>query len=333
MASKKCTLFSKYDKNENLDLSFSTTWCRDRLFTSENPNDILKLYDTFSNRDELIQWMKERPKGRAEIIEVEGDKEIIVVITTADFNGKYAKECRENIFKGLHIIFVESGYPRDPYFNYAHNCNIGIKKAMEYNPKWIVLSNDDMKKVDDTKTLKSQLVKIDFKKSCIVYLEPPGKYYSYWARIGRPSSIRYIIYQLNKYLRLKVKIEKRLGQILGLKFLILGTDFPYRLLFGPEDTFRNVGAVAIFSGKFAEENNGSIFDETYINGIEDVDFSLRAANSKVELFTINYRIGTYIGATLGGFTSNRTLREIANLAYFNYKISNGLLLIPDHSKN
>ncbi|MEM3191795.1 MAG: hypothetical protein QW292_06845 [Candidatus Parvarchaeota archaeon] len=102
---------------------------------------------------------------------------------------------------------------------------------------------------------------------------------------------------------------------------------------GPEDTFRNVGAVAIFSGKFAKENNGSIFDETYINGIEDVDFSLRATNSKVELFTINYRIGTYIGATLGGFTSNRTLREIANLAYFNYKISNGLLLIPNHSKN
>ncbi|MEM3860085.1 MAG: hypothetical protein QW478_11905 [Candidatus Micrarchaeaceae archaeon] len=83
--------------------------------------------------------MKERPKGRAEIIEVEGDKEIIVVIPTADFNGKYAKECRENIFKGLHIIFVESGFPKDPYFNYAHNCNVGIKKAMEYNPKWIVV--------------------------------------------------------------------------------------------------------------------------------------------------------------------------------------------------
>ena len=45
--------------------------------------------------------MRERPKGVANIHEFEGDKDIIVVIPTADFNGKYAKECRENIFKGL----------------------------------------------------------------------------------------------------------------------------------------------------------------------------------------------------------------------------------------
>ncbi|MEM3860457.1 MAG: hypothetical protein QW478_13865, partial [Candidatus Micrarchaeaceae archaeon] len=157
MAQKKCAPLSKYDRNVNLDLFFSTTWCRDRLFASDNPNDILKFYDTFSNRDELIQWMKERPKGTAEIIEVEGDKEIIVVIPTADFYGKYAKECRENIFKGLHIVFVASGFPKDPYFNFAHTCNVGIKKAMEYNPKWIVYSNDDMFKIDDVSKLKKEL--------------------------------------------------------------------------------------------------------------------------------------------------------------------------------
>ena len=35
--------------------------------------------------------MKERPKGIANIHEVEGNKDIIVVIPTADYNGKYAK--------------------------------------------------------------------------------------------------------------------------------------------------------------------------------------------------------------------------------------------------
>jgi len=52
--------------------------------------------------------MKERPKGVPWIREVSDQKDIIVVIPTANFNGKYANECKENIFKGLHIIFVES---------------------------------------------------------------------------------------------------------------------------------------------------------------------------------------------------------------------------------
>ena len=105
--------------------------------------------------------MKERPKGTAYIHEVEGNKVIVVVIPTADFNGKYARECRENIFKGLHLIFVESAGIPDPYFNYAHNCNIGISKAMEYNPKWVILSNDDMKKIDDVEVLVRSLKSLE----------------------------------------------------------------------------------------------------------------------------------------------------------------------------
>ena len=38
---------------------------------------------------------EERPKGIANIHEVDdGNKDVIVVITTADFDGMYAKECR-----------------------------------------------------------------------------------------------------------------------------------------------------------------------------------------------------------------------------------------------
>ena len=50
--------------------------------------------------------MKKKPKGVLIVDEVEGDKEIIVIIPTADFDVKYAIECRDNIFKGLYIAFV-----------------------------------------------------------------------------------------------------------------------------------------------------------------------------------------------------------------------------------
>ena len=135
-------------KKSTTDIFFSLIDYRNNFFNSDNLDKIIKFYNGFENRDQLIQWMKERPKGAAYIHEIEGDKDIIVVIPTADFNGKYARECRENIFKGLHIVFVESGGRGDFYFNYAHNCNVGIKKAMEYKPKWVVVSNDDMEMID-----------------------------------------------------------------------------------------------------------------------------------------------------------------------------------------
>ena len=115
----------------NEKLFFSLVDYRNNYFISNDQNKIIDFYKGFKNRDQLIQWMRERPKGVANILEVEGDKDIIVVIPTADFNGKYAKECRKNIFKGLHIVFVESGGREDFYFNYAHNCNVGIRGKTE----------------------------------------------------------------------------------------------------------------------------------------------------------------------------------------------------------
>ena len=144
------------------ELFFSLVDYRNNYFTSDEPYRIIEFYNGFENRDQLIRWMKERPRGIANIHEVEGDKDIIVVIPTADFNGKYAKECRDNIFKGLHIVFVESGGRGDFYFNSAHNINIGIKKALVYNPQWIVFSSDDMYKIDDISVLVSELKRLDY---------------------------------------------------------------------------------------------------------------------------------------------------------------------------
>ena len=142
-------------------LFFSLVDYRNNYFTSDDPNKIIEFYNGFENRDQLIQWMKERPKGIANIHEVSGDKDIVVVIPTADINGKFAKECRENIFKGLHIVFVESGGRGDFYFNFAHNVNVGIRKAMEYIPKWVVVSNDDIASAAPSQVLLSELSKIN----------------------------------------------------------------------------------------------------------------------------------------------------------------------------
>jgi len=156
-------------RDNNDKIFFTLMDYLNNLFMSNDPKDILRFYDYFDNRDQLIKWMMERPKGNYRIVEFNNDEnDIIVVILTMDVNGKFAKTCRDEIFKGLHIIFVESGVG-NYYFNYAHNCNAGIKKAMEYNPKWIVLSNDDMYKIDDVEVLVKELSKLDNKYINIIF--------------------------------------------------------------------------------------------------------------------------------------------------------------------
>ena len=179
MATKKICEFI----TTNDILTFSLVDYRNNYFISDDPNKIIEFYNGFKNRNQLIQWMRERPKGVANIHEVDGDKEIIVVIPTADFNGRYARECREVIFKGLHIIFVESGEVPDPYFNYAHNVNVGIKKAMEYSPKWVVVSNDDMYKIDSSSYLLRILSSIDNKEFDYV-LTSNSSYHNVKAYLG-----------------------------------------------------------------------------------------------------------------------------------------------------
>ena len=82
--SRQRCVFERYDD----DLFFSLVCYRNNLFTSNDPDKIIEFYNGFDNRDQLIQWMKERPKGVSYIHEVDGYKDIVVVIPTADLNGK-----------------------------------------------------------------------------------------------------------------------------------------------------------------------------------------------------------------------------------------------------
>ena len=282
-------------------------------FTSDNHYKIIEFYESFMNRDQLIQWMKERPTGIAQIHEIEGDKEVIVVIPTADFNGRYAKECRDNIFNGLHIIFVESGKYPDQYFNYAHNCNVGINKAMEYNPKWVIVTNDDMYKIDDISRLKSILKKINENEISLV-LASPSFYHSRHEIVGKINTLAYLYYMRNKQSREMFRLKKRF-QIL---FSNAPDKFFARFFLGKRRKIINIIDFAIFSSLFVRDCGSRVFDENFINHFEDTELSLRIINESRKILVSDYQIGSVIGSTLGG-SYIRDLRTIPSLAYFSQK--------------
>lgn len=304
-------------EKRNIELFFSLVDYRNGLFMSNNPNDIMKFYDTFDTRRELIEWMRERPKGAAHIHEVEGHKDVIVVIPTSNFNGKFATECRENIFNGLHIIFVESGGKGDFYFNIAHNLNVGIKRALEYDPRWIVVTNDDVIKKDETTVLVNELSRIDHKITRVVFITP-SRYHSQHVFFGRQNKLRELIFKLTAERRFQLIVERKF-EVKLFSSMICG----YGLIFFRHDfSHISIGNFGIFSPIFLREKNGDLFDETYINGGEDVDLSLEVAFCGCDVRFIRYEIGDIVGGTLGR-GKIRKLRDVAGYTYLNNKIKNG----------
>ena len=307
-----------YKKNQ---LFFSLVDYRNNYFTSNDPDKIIEFYHGFKNREQLIQWMKGRPKGIANIHEVDGDKDVIVVIPTADFNGNYAKECRENIFKGLHMVFVESGKVPDPYFNYAHNCNVGIKKAMEYNPRWIVVSNDDMYKIDDIGTLKLELNKIDNKEVSAVFTIP-SIYHSIPVKLAEPNFIFLTYMKIrNKENRKRVHLWKKFN----IHLLLPSRGLIWSILFKKGIPCFSISDFGIFSSAFLKDfmqENDSLFDETFITATEDIDLSLKITLTRNDFKFINYKIGDFINGTLGSSFSKQ-LRDLAGDTLLNYLIDEG----------
>jgi hypothetical protein len=296
---------------------FSLIDYRNNYFTSDDPNKIIEFYSGFENREQLLQWMRERPKGVAKIHEIDGDKDIIVVIPTSDFNGKFAKECRENIFKGLYIVFVESGGRGDFYFNFAHNVNVGIKKAMEYNPKWIIVSNDDMCKIDVVSILIEKLKMLDNRNINVVFTKP-SNYHSHIVRLAKPNLLFYLyLYISNKNFSIKLLGVTRTND-LKVTYDQVPYDSKISYLFKKGYRFINYESFGIFSSNYIKSFNCELLDETFINAGEDVDLSLKLSLNPEKTATIDYKIGNYIGGTLGNGTQ-RALRTHAGRIYLNYK--------------
>ena len=289
-----------------------------RLYNSRDPNDIIKFYDHFNTPEELIEWSRNRPHGRAKIYTVKGDTDIVVVIPTADRHGEYAKNCEKEIFKGQQIVFVESGGRDDPYFNYARNCNMGLRYALRYKPRWIVLSNDDMYKIDDISKLKTSLKHIENKKNDSVLIRPePDNYHSIPVSLVRRTKISKLYRSISKSRRI---IERILD-----KFNVSYSIIPrggsvklhiLRLIYEPSLLdFINIGDFSIFSYEFVERNKGKLFDEIFISGWEDTSLSLKLIRTR----SINFKLGSEKGKNLGQ-NSIRNFRNIINKVYFDSKI-------------
>lgn len=313
--------------NSDFHIDFSLETYRNEYFISNDPKKVLCFFEGFKSREELLNWMRERPKGVGYIHEVEGEKEIVVVIPTGNISGEFAIRCREDIFKGLHIIFVESGEIPDPFFNVGRNVNIGIRKALSYNPKWIILSADDVYKIDDIQLLKVKLSQLDDREIDAVFISE-SKYHSIPVRFSKARFTRFLIMMLKRNLPVKEKFS------IGLKQISLENRFKIKYFVSPRHRFQllkykhgykftSFTDFGILSANYLRQHSDHHFDETFVNAQEDHDVNMRLSSEGVRCIHIPFRLGDYIGSSFGMGIA-RELRELAGFMYLNYKWENRL---------
>lgn len=291
------------------------------LFISDNIGDILKFYNKFSNRNELLQWMRCRPKSNANVTINNFNTKAVVVIPTKDYNSKYAEACKSSIFNNISQVFVESVKPVDNYFNYARNVNLGVSKALELSPDWIVISNDDMEMVDPPEKLMSELERFDSEKYDSLFTNPSGKYHSFYRTIGSPNMLYSLMVNLhpNRYRLKRFELWRKFG-VKNIDALDQGIEGVLsKALYSKKIKHLLTGSFTILSSRYIKKLGGKVFDETFINGGEDSDLSIRLRADKCSYSFINYKIKDLIGRSLG-YGWNRIIRNIVNEIYLSSKI-------------
>ncbi len=304
------------------------------LFQSPRTEDVLDFYRRLKDRDALVTWLKGWPRGRADLREADGDRRVVVVIPTLDAQAPLAQRCREQLFRGLQIVFVESG--RDPDFKFGHNVNAGIRRAMEYAPDWVVVSNDDVTCLDPPSVLRGGLATLDPERTDAVFCRPRTPSQSWPVALGEPNELEFLTHRVAGVGRTIIDLRRRFGVRLDLVPLLWpsaratpGRPYPlrsrlmrlrwnYRLKY----RFLLNGSLAILSGRWLEREARlaagapSPFDEVFLNGWEDVELSLRLTKRAERCASIPYRIGHVGGASLGS-GEPRLLRNVVNWAYLN----------------
>lgn len=182
----------------------------------------------------------------------------------------------------------------------------------------IVVSNDDMVKIDTAKALQEQLLALDKEKCDVVFTEP-SNCHSVPMQISQ-HNILYFLYHI-----ISNKNERQTAMMIhkkfGIRYLMAPIFGTFSKVFRKGYQYLEIQDFGIYNPIWISEMGSSLYDDTFIISAEDSDLSLRVSIERVRTSTIKYKIGDLIESTLGTGVQ-RELRDIACIAYFNWKWSN-----------
>ena len=199
--------------------------------------------------------------------------------------------------------------------------NRGLKYALDkYKFNWVIISNDDIYKIDDIRVLEKELNIANKRSADVLFREKTQTREVNYVYVAKINRILLLIVRAftkgfsNKYYGYVEKFKIKFfvyDKSNKLKFYIFNIISKKKIKLYEE------GAFWVLSYNFIKKNKGAIFDETYINGFEDHDLSYKV-NTKYKYDFIKFNLGFYNGKSLGT-GKRRVLKDLVNLIYFNYK--------------
>ena len=295
----------------------------EKKWSSKNPSELSDFFQEIRMPDEIERFMSGRQRNEVniEIYSKSRDESIILVVPTQDYEGKNATAMK-NAFPDKTIVFVESS---GKFFNYAHSCNSGIQKALEFEPEWIIISNDDINLDNFPEALFKSITN---KKDAYFLLPANAGTVSIIINNFLTNSLISLAALLTGKLN-QFKAQMRIAFKRELRHCLLNIVISQSLLQRLTKTLsRKVKKDFQMCGYFmigrAELFRKYQFDETFINDIEDVDLMLRIIESGVKIDKIDFKVEQIGGDSFRHVQTNemRGIRDLANKIHLGVKLLN-----------
>ena len=274
--------------------------------------EILKFYEEFQNYNYLIKWLLGVKRKEPKIIVKKSKitKVVAVIPTRSAKNITSLKKKYGDI--SLVIAVNQKGMG---HFNYAYSINKAIKEALKMKPLWLIVANDDIKDVGKTSDLVKILDTIDNYSIDVVF----PNYTTLYPYSHEFVLVRYRFYSglLLRIIRKKTFVKYLLHKKYGIKIFAQPSSWRERLVFKKIYSFTNVGDFSIISSNFIKKNGGKLFDDTFLNGNEDTEVSLKFKTNRIK--HIDYKMDCGYGGNSLGHDQERFLRDIATQCYIYHK--------------
>ena len=281
----------------------------DEYWYSKDNSKLMNILKIDSDLSYLFQYMREKNKANVRVYHYnEGiESDTIFIVPSADINNHHSSSLRKQL-NNIPVIFVESN---GIDFNYAHSCNIGIEKALELGYKWVVICNDDVVFHKEPSSLIEILSESEpnavftptnganetdryhgeeftiFKSNFA--LKGLSLYNSKWSFAGNRTSWEYVsLYlknfpQISRHLRYNLAVNNTANT-----FAKLARAVTPKMV--------NFADFGIFPSSLLK---GLHFDETFWNGTEDYELSMRIYKEGLDVKKINFPIESVGSASLG----------------------------------
>jgi|GEM_PF-4819586 hypothetical protein len=289
----------------------------DTIFYQQSFDAVSEFFSSFSSETEIIEWMRKRKKQDPVISEAEGEDDIIAVIPGNNHTEMMGSTSNKDLFTGFRKIYSGTGSGRP---NFPICVNEGIKRALKYEPEWIVISSPNTNVYGKSLDLRNAVKLASYEDNRIL-IPGPSPVKSRYMRIGKRNLFSGKL-NINRLEKWAYGIEENLSSRFGDIYIAEPMDILHRAMQRWTFSVPNISSFIVLSGKWLKSIDGHVMDETFTSAYCGVDFSIRHTRRSggINFINLPYRVRKQRTPRLS--LPFEHVWDLCNRIYLTHKINN-----------